>query len=53
MNGLFSFEKDVWKYCLPVHLLRSSGLLLPSNPEFRKDETDSWFRRHDSIANRS
>jgi hypothetical protein len=23
MTGLFSFERDVWKYYLPVHMLRA------------------------------
>jgi len=53
MNRLFSFERDIWESYLPVHLLRSSGLLLPTNPGFRKDETESWFRRHESSSNRS
>jgi len=53
MNGLNFFERDVWKYYLPIHLLRSSGLLLSSSPGFRKDETDSWFRRHESSVNSS
>jgi hypothetical protein len=53
MIGLFSFEGDAWKNYLSIYLQRSSGFLIPCNPGFRKDETDSWFRRQETRANRS